>query len=170
MWTRFVCWVLTMLGHDPRGLFQFHDGRRWRQVDPLVVARGFWTHPSFDWDETPRLLQSGNSSIQLQAFQSIAGAVRDVFCVRELSEGGLCEQECLDLLSSFRQYLGDVKKNGSLFPISAEPTASPPWDDLPIPTKPGSVSGSTVTGPSPEPPGSPVEPTSAGSANGSVER
>ncbi|HEY4262903.1 MAG TPA: hypothetical protein VGM98_22275 [Schlesneria sp.] len=160
MWTRFVCWALTILGRDPRGLFCFHDGRRWRHVDPLVVARGFWTHPSFDWDETPKLLQSGNSSIQLQAFQSIAVAVRDVFSVRELSEGGLSEQECLDLLSSFRQYLGDVKKNGSLFPISVEPTASPPWDDLPIPRRPGSASGSTVIEPSPEPLGSPAEPTS----------
>jgi hypothetical protein len=161
MWTRFVCWALTMLGRDPRGLFCFHDGLRWRHADPLVVARGFWTHPSFDWDETPKLLQSGNSSIQLQAFQSIAVAVRDVFCVRELSEGGLSEQECLDLLSSFRQYLGDVKKNGSLFPTSVEPTASVPWDDLPIPTRPGSGNGSVAVEPEAEPPGLPAEPMSA---------
>lgn len=162
MWTRFVCWVLTILGQDPRGLFRFYDGRGWRLVDPLVMARGFWTHSTFDWDETPRLLQSGNSSIQLQAFRLIACAVRDVFGVRELSEGGLSEQECLDLLCSFREYLGDVKKNGSLFPTSVESTESPPWDDLPIPTRPGSVFGSTVIEPSPAPPGSPAEPTSVG--------
>jgi hypothetical protein len=162
MWTRFVCWALTVLGRDPRGLFRFHDGCRWHVVDPLEVARAFWTHPTFDWDETPLLLQSGNSSVQLQAFQSIAGAVRDVFRVKDISNGGLSERECLDLLSSFRHYLGDVKKNGSLFPISAEPTASLPWDDLPIPTRPGSASGSTVTEPSPEPPGSPAEPMSVG--------
>lgn len=159
MWTRLALWVLMRVGRDPRGLFRFFDGRRWRWADPLAVARALFTHPGFDWDETPQLLLTGRAEMQLQACRIIGVAVRAAFQVQTLDEGGLSERECLDLLTSFRTYLGDVKKNGSLFPIWQESTESPLADDC-VP-KPGSACGSMPTGLSAERPGFPAEAMSA---------
>lgn len=137
----------------------FFDGRRWRSADPLAIARAFFTHPSFDWDETPELLRTGVATVQLEAFRVIGVAVRDVFGIRPLDQGGLSDRECLDLLAEFRQYLGDVKKNGNLFQISQASTDPLLQDELPIPTRPDLGSGSTPIEPSPERPGSPAEAT-----------
>jgi hypothetical protein len=161
MLTRLWLWLLTRLGFDPRGLFVFFDGHSWRTVDPLQIARALMTHPTFDWDETPQLLTSGQSVVQLDAFGRIALAVREVFEIQPVERGGLSERECLELLTDFRTYLGDVKKNGSLFPISPASTARRSSDEMPVPAKPDSDCGSTPTEPLPVPPGSPVEPTSA---------
>lgn len=160
MWTRFWFWLLTCLGRDPRGLFRFFDGRRWRTADPLAVARALFTHPGFDWDETPQLLLTGRSEIQLQACGIIGEAVRASFQILPLNQGGLSDRECLDILTAFRNYLGAVKKNGSLFPISQDCTGSPPVETCV--TRPGSDCGSTPTGPSAARPGSLEEAMSAG--------
>jgi len=152
MWTRLWLWILTRLGRDPRGLFVFFDGRRWRAVDPLSVARQLFTHAEFDWDETPQLLLTGQSLMQLEAFRVIGEAVRTAFAVRAVSAGGLSDRECLELLTAFRTYLGDVKKNGSLFPISQDSMESPSADRCDM--KPESDCGSTCTGACSERPGS----------------
>lgn len=157
MWTRFWQWLLTRCGLDPRGLFFFHDGRRWRSSDPLDVARKLFTHPEFDWDETPQLLLTGRAVVQLESFRIIGTAVRDALQIPPVEQGGLTDLECLDVLTEFRGYLGDVKKNGSLFPISPDSTDSPSVAGSG--TKPGSDCGSMDIGPCCAPPGSPAEPT-----------
>lgn len=162
MWTRFRFWVLTRLSLDPRGVFRFFDGRRWRTVDPLTAARAFLSHPKFDWDETPQLLAVPRATEQLTTVQVIDAAVREVFQIPAFAAGGLTELECVDLLSKFRLYLGDVKKNGSLFPISLASMESEPLDEIVIPPRPGSVSGSTPIEPLPVQPGSILEPISNG--------
>lgn len=163
MLVRFWLWLLTKLGQDPRGLFVYHDGRRWRRADPLETARRLFAFPEFDWDETPTMILSGRSDIQLDAMRIIAAAVRSAFEIPAASKGGLSEMECFDLLDRFRTYLGDVKKNGSLFPISPDSTASARLADST--TKPAADSGSTPIAPSPAPRGLPAERTSAGSAS-----
>lgn len=158
MWTRFWLWLLTRLGQDPRGLFVFFDGHCWRAVDPLQAARDLFSHPEFDWDETPKMLMTGHATIQLEAFRLIGCAVRTAFEIPAVQSGGLTERECLDLLTGFRQYLGDVKKNGSLFQTSSDSTEHLSADGSP--TNPVSDSGSTAAELSCEPPGLLVEPTS----------
>lgn len=160
MWTRFWQWLLTRLGQDPRGLFVFFDGHRWRVIDPLQAARDLFSHPEFDWDETPKMLMTGQATVELEAFRLIGSAVRTVFGIPTVESGGLTERECLDLLTGFRQYLGDVKKNGSLFQTSSDSTEQHSADGSP--TKPASDSGLTAAEPSCEPPGSLAEPTSGG--------
>lgn len=156
-------WFLTILGFDPRGLFAFFDGRRWRRVDPLEITRAFFTHPKFDWDETPNLLAGGNAFEQAHVLGQIARATREVFGIKEASAGGLTDQECFTLFGRFRQYMGDVKKNGKLFPTSSDSreSESTAWEDLPNPTRPGGVYSSTPSEQSAAPPGSPAVPTSA---------
>lgn len=152
-------WLLTLLGRDPRGMFRYWDGRRWRAVDPLETLRKFFTLPGYDWDETPELLRSSTATVQLEGIRAIAQAVRTVFDVPAVDRGGLTETGCLDLLTDFRLFMGDVKKNGSLWPTLPQPTESVPLADLPIPAKPGAGYGSTSIGPSPAPHGSPAVPT-----------
>lgn len=141
---------------DQRGLFRFYDGRRWQNADPLSVARALFTDPEFDWDETPLLLQTGQAVVQLQAVATIARAVRLAFGLTPFADEGLSELECLELLEEFRRYLGDVKKNGSLFPISPDCMELP--SAIGSPTKDASACGSMPAGPLSGPPGSPAEP------------
>lgn len=158
MGTRLWLWLLQILGFDPRGLFQFFDGKCWRTVDPLQVARDLFTHPRFDWDETPQLLLTGKAPAQLEAFHVIGEAVRAIFRIPPVDQGGLTDRECLDLLTAFRHYLGDVKKNGSLFQTSPEFMAPPSAGSFD--TKVDSVCGSIGNAPFNAPPGSPVAPIS----------
>lgn len=160
MLTRFSIWFWSLLGYDTTGMYRFWDGRKWRRVDPLAIARAFWLHPKFDWDETPILLQAKNSTTELEGYRLIGLAVREVFDIPEPGKGGLPDSKCLDLLGDFKSYLGNVKKNGSLFPTLPQATEaeSDPWDDLPFPTKPGSGYGSIAKEPSQDSAGfTPVE-------------
>lgn len=159
---RIISWLWNKYHARGRVLFQFHDGERTRRVDPLEVARRLFADPEFDWDETPRMLMTGHAAMQLETFRIIGNAVRRAFEVPSVEGGGLSEIECLELLTRFRGYLGDVKKNGSLFPISPEPTGSPPVNHFP--TKPGWDFGSTANEPSIVPPGSPAAPIQEASA------
>lgn len=145
-------WWLTFLswrGGDPRGLFRFHDGSRWRCVDPFPVLRSFLTSDKFDWDETLKLLETHNLPIQLESLQLIGQTVRTAFVAPELTE-----TECLALLTKFRGYLGHIKKNGSLFPTSPDSTEQP--SSVESPARPDSVSFSMPTAPSPVPATSPA--------------
>lgn len=144
-WLSFLSWR----GGDPRGLFRFHDGTRWRVVDPFPVLRAMLTDDKFDWDDTLKLLETHNLTIQLESLQLVGNAVRTAFAAPELTE-----TECLALFTKFRAYLGHVKKNGSLFPISPDSTASRPSDGST--ESAASVSFSTPIAPSPAPAGLPV--------------
>ncbi len=150
-------WILQCLGFDPRGIFSFHDGFRWRRVDPMVVARRLWsvsvkqaeipglTSPdvAFDMDTSRKLIASGIGSQIQQGYAEISQAVREAFQIPDLEQGGLTEIECDELLGKFNTYLGDVKKNGSGKPISSPSTDSIPAEESA--TSSESDSGSTST-------------------------
>lgn len=144
-WISFLIWR----GVDTRGLFRFHDGARWRCVDPFPVLRALLSAEKFDWDETLKLMETHNLTIQLESFQMIGEAVRSAFKAPELTE-----TECLSLLTQFRGYLGNVKKNGSLFPTLPDSTESKPLAGSA--EKPVSASFSTPIAPSLAPAGLPA--------------
>ncbi len=154
-------WFLYVSRFDNRrGLYLFHDGRRWRQVDAMVAVRTLMTSTKFDWDKTPALLNEPNAVIQSGAAILIAEVVREVFSVPQSKQGGLSDLGCVDLLNSFSEYLDNVKKNTSLWPISQPSTEVPDIVKVyGIPTKPGWDSGSIANAPQPASPGSPAEPT-----------
>jgi hypothetical protein len=136
--------LLMIVGVDVRGIFRFHDGLRWRWSDPWLATRLFFSHAEFDWDQTPEQLKQPDSGVQLEAIRLIAQAVRDTFQIPSFALGGLSEQECVSLLFEFRRYLGDVKKNGSLWPTSAEPTELVPTAVPRFRAKAASDCGSTL--------------------------
>jgi hypothetical protein len=169
-------WFLQCLGFDPRGIFSFHDGRRWRHVDPMVIARnlaaisikekpmpGMANLPgfvmvvkekAFDAAEFRAMIGSGEESQIQEAYFQITKAVRQAFNVRELEQGGLTELECDALLERFDDYLGYVKKNGSGLPTTF-PYANPPLTQSSA-GKPSSDSLETETGSHSAAPGSSV--------------
>ncbi len=155
MLKRFWYWLMTRMGRDSRGLFLFWDGRSWRTVDALECAREFLSLSDFDWDDTPSGLDSagGTAITQLHAVKGIAKAVRQVFHIKSVADGGLTESECLEVFWNFRTLLGLVKKNGKLFQTLEDSTQNPS-DDMPVPPSLPSASGSIVTEPSSEPAGS----------------
>lgn len=110
----FLNLVAYALGLDPRGIFAFWDGRRWRYADPMVVARRLWSIPEFDSDKSRELIASGVGTLIVQGFEEIGDATRTAFGVRSAESGGLTDIECDRLLARFELYLGDLKKNGSL--------------------------------------------------------
>jgi len=155
-------WFLQCLGFDPRGIFSFHDGRRYRHVDPIEVARRLWAvtieqQPfqqmpglprvagmeapplPFDANSARRLIASGNGEEVQQGYSEMAQAARQAFLVKSYDEGGLTELECANLIDRFELYLGDVKKNASGSPISSASTGSTKKS----PTSSESGSGST---------------------------
>lgn len=166
-------WLLVLLGrlgrlfsrNRGRDVFRFYDGRRWREIDPFIPARVLFSHPKFDWDETLVLLTMPRVKPQLETAAVIVQAVQDAFKVKPFDQGGLTELEAIDLLYDFRDYLGNVKKNGSLFPTSQPAmggTPSQATSQIENNTKPVLDAGSTVTDNCSVPHGQPVPEPSQG--------
>lgn len=133
-------WFLQCLGFDPRGIFSFHDGKRTRRCDPIVIARRLWsakieqqslfaempgmTSPPVAFDSTlaRKLIKSGIGEQMQRGYFEMAQAAQQAFDVKPLNEGGLTELECAHLVDRLENYLGDVKKNASGLPISPHAT------------------------------------------------
>ena len=135
-------WLAYAIGLDPRGLFVFFDGRRWRHADPMVLARRLWSISGFESDKSRELLRSDQGALKAQGFAEIARAVQKAFSVYEVEHGGLTEIECEALLDRFETYLGELKKNGSPGQTSAQFTVpNVSLDGLVDPMNAASVSG-----------------------------
>lgn len=117
-------WILQCLGFDPRGIFHYHNGRRYCSADPMDLMRRLWAaqvdyrephSPSvmqpFETEKATALIGSGEGDKIQRGYAIVAEAVHQVFSVDSLENGGLTEEECLSLLVRFEQYLGDLKKN-----------------------------------------------------------
>lgn len=148
MWQRLWFHFLQLLGRDPRGIFHYWDGHRWRCGDPIVLARGLMSHPVFDWDSDPQKISDPDPIISSAAIGTLANTVREVFGVPSFSDGGLTEAELCNVFWGFQDYLANVKKNGSGPQMSPLPTEQWPRSPADVyPTKPESDSGSTPNEP-----------------------
>ena len=153
-------WFLQSVGCDPRGIFRFYDGRRYRRVDPMGAARKLWAVTvkqkplpgmdgsgvvlpdlPFEWSAIVDAIGSGDATRFSEAYALAADVAKQVFDVRPLEDGGLTEEECVRLLGRFDDYIGDVKKNSSGSPILLPFTGFPNG----LPTNSNSDSGSTST-------------------------
>lgn len=143
MLARFWLWVLSFLGLDPRGIFVFYDGRRWRRVDPFVIYRAIYEVDGFDPDTSLAKLNQGETRQKLKQIAIVADAVRRVFQVNTLNGGGLTDLECADLLSDFFEFADDLKKSTEQQPNWDPLTASLPMGISPM--QAASVFGGTST-------------------------
>lgn len=139
MWFRLWLWVQRQLGADPRTIFRFWDGRRWRAVDPIPVYRALCETPGFHPEESLEALRGPDESLVLDATKTVSEAVRSAFDIKPLDAGGLTETECLSLYADFREYLGPLKK--STGPNLSSLATTAPQFSVPSPTNVELVSG-----------------------------
>lgn len=130
-------WIRRTLSNRRRAIFRFWDGTRWRAIDPMVAYRGLDAHAEFSWEEHPLLIEAaldgqlatdpGVTRVAWEALGITAAAVRDVFAIPVFDgRRGLTEEELLNLLCDFSEYVRGVKKNISPPPISRQPTGPGP--------------------------------------------
>ncbi len=134
-------WLLAALGYDPRGIYSFYDGRRWRRIDPLATYLRLFDIPGFDPEQVLAELRGLDGNQRAKKLIDVSAAVRTAFGVKSLDDGGLTALECVELLSDFVGYAEDLKKN-------IEPTQNwdPSTDSLPLgvsPTEAALAFGST---------------------------
>lgn len=101
-------------------IFAFHDGEKWRSIDPIEVLCKLDEHEKFTPD-----LRKQVASGDLEATQIVAEAVCDVFGVVPYLDGkGLTTGERIALLQAFDAYCLWVKKNTGSSVISPRSTAA----------------------------------------------
>lgn len=108
-------------------IFAFHDGNRWRSVDPIEILHGIDSHPVYLSSKHPGMVAEGDR----EAIAITAQAVCDVFNVVPYLDGGgrvegLTVGERLALLDAFMDYCDWVKKNIEPGAMSAPSTAQTP--------------------------------------------
>lgn len=112
-------WLIRPRQTD-RGIFRFWDGQQDRAVDPFEILRAIENDPEFSLERDGALLVVGDDD----SIQKTVRCVRRAFQVKEFSQGGLLEAECLELIERFYEFLSSLKKNISASPISSRPTAT----------------------------------------------
>lgn len=137
-------YLVTLLRRwlERRDIFHYWDGRTFRCADPFVIYRGLSTHPEFDWETDPKMLSVADPAVVLEVSARLAKAVRDVFGLPAVEQGGLTELECQSLLAQFGRYKLHVKKN---IRPSLTPSVSSASDQELSATKSGSDCTSTET-------------------------
>lgn len=134
-----------------RLIYSFFDGQQMRHVDPLVLYR------KLGLKEAEIIADIKSSSVTQSKFaakahETLINNIREVFDVKPISEGGLGELECLNLLDHFWDYVNLIKKNSPQSQTDVEATslstASPTEKASDLPTTKNLDSGSTEKEPS----------------------
>lgn len=107
-----------------RLIYRYHDGERDRRGDPLELLRRLTGREGLSL-EVDAKLATGATPEAPKALGRLVDAVRDVFGVKSLDQGGMTEAECLGLLFHFMQYIAEVQRDFSPLPTSPPPTDSP---------------------------------------------
>jgi hypothetical protein len=92
------------------GLYSFHDGKRYRYMDPITIIRKIETDPNFRLDIDTRLAIKGHR----EAMSKLADMVVNSFEVPRFTDPkqpGLTEGEMLSLFRHFMAYVDEQKKN-----------------------------------------------------------
>lgn len=125
-----------------RLIYSYWDGERNRKGDPLELLRRLNGYEGLALKEDAQLA-FGSTPEAPRALGRLVGAVREIFGVKRLDDGGLAEAECLGLLVQFLQFITEVQSDAAPLPSSAPPTAGP---EAPSTTAASRDSGSTGSG------------------------
>lgn len=126
-----------------RLIYQYWDGQTDRKGDPLELFRRLTTYDGLALDVDAQLAL-GETREAPKALTRVIGAVRDVFRVKPMDEGGLPEAECLGLLLHFMTFIAGVQRDLAPLPTSPPPTDCPAANGST--TGPSAASGSTASG------------------------
>lgn len=129
-----------------RYIFRYHDGLTDKAADPMAAWLALEGHPEFVPDRDIERLAKGDAT----AIPPTVAAAREAFTLPILADGGLTDLECLELLTRFYEFLGELKKNTGLFLTSlrsTEPASSAAGSTVPTATNTSSDSGSIASEP-----------------------
>jgi hypothetical protein len=104
-----------------RLIFNYHDGTRERNDDPLAIRSRLDNHPTYRFDVHPVLAEKGDAA----AFEIVLAAICDAFKVERYNpdtKSGMTQTELVQLLIKFGEYLESVKKNIFWMPSSGSST------------------------------------------------
>lgn len=106
-----------------RQLFPFHDGQRWRFIDPFRAWREIQNHPTYNFEVEMPAVDAGEK----QATDGCIDALCGVFGCEKWDEQtgrGLTDSEVLGVYLALIEYLDELKKSISPGPIESPPSAS----------------------------------------------
>ncbi len=152
-----------------RRIYSYYDGQVIVHADPLVLWKRYKAvsvdlasnynlafsvptlaaDPNLKGDTYTKIIKDLQEQSR-KGHERYVTIVREVFSVKSLSEGGLTDDECDDLIDHFISYIIALKKNTR--PTPTMPRATSPISPLPISegpnpvTKPTSGSGSIEIG------------------------
>lgn len=105
-------WFYKRVLNKHRLLFRYWNGSRFVAEDPFVLLRKLLSTETFSADDSLKALQLPDPKLVIKHLSFISDGVREVFSVPALSDGGLTELECVNLLKTFIDWMEAVKKNG----------------------------------------------------------
>lgn len=138
-------WIIRLFRRAPdRLIFKFFGGTWWQRVDPIHAWASLNSDPEWSMDKHLPILDAGGPD-SIEAAAITARAVRRAFGIKPLSEYGLTDEECLEVLRNFCMWSEGIKKKVSGKPILPSPTTAEPWGRLQ--PKPDTDFGSTESEP-----------------------
>ncbi len=115
---------------EVRHIYSLFDGAGVKKVDPMPVYKRLMDVVG-DLSADIAIMNSP-SAASWQAHTKIAEKSYKIFEIKPFSEGGLTEQEAINLLFHFWNWCDGVKKNtkpGQTFPEDSPDSCPPPSDD-----------------------------------------
>ena len=97
-----------------RNIFKYYDGVKVRYGDPLAILNKIDTHPVYNAEKHPKLAQSSDKAVSVQAYQICVDCFRQAFNCPDFDDTtgrGLTMQEVITLNELFCKYCDDLKKN-----------------------------------------------------------
>lgn len=129
---------------DPlvRGLYAYHDGRRKRLADPLVVDAALRRHGGENWADSLGVLSAldkvtptGNlaavaNAQRDEAVRTLVDLARQVFDLPAVDDRGrgVSSGECLGVLARYLGFLADLKERWAPLPTLPARLASSPTE------------------------------------------
>jgi hypothetical protein len=115
---------------DDTLIYRFHDGERWKAVDPFWVDRELAV--ALEGEPLPAVVEAArrDDAPGLGALRKLAAAVCKAFGLEALKEDG-SGQTARTAFRVFREYVAwrdQLKKNAAATPSTSPPTAPPPSD------------------------------------------
>src|SRR5438552_3449222 len=98
---------------EERRIFAFFDGKAVRREDPVVLWKRLMDKAT-DIGIARRVAASQSKDAR-QAHTDLVGYIRQVFQVGTLAEGGLTDEEAIDLQDAFLGYIDAKKKQPSTY-------------------------------------------------------
>lgn len=107
-----INWIYRRILNRHRLLFRYWNGSRFVSEDPFTLLRALVSSSKIDLDSDLQLLDVPDIKVVTRKVGQLAEEIREIFQLKPLSNGGLSELECVNLLIQFINYLERVKKNG----------------------------------------------------------